>query len=152
MTNSLSNALHAWADIATRQSMENNRKFIHTQGYSFAQMNSLFFIHHHKPVTVNALSCHMGISKGGASQMIERLVELGLVNREEDPEDRRSKILTLTEQGLAFVQSAKNARHAWIEQFCETIPPNEAESIAPAIERLLEHMKKYKETELETEK
>ena len=152
MTEALSKALHVWADFATRQSMENNRKFIYTQGYSFAQMNSLFFIHHHKPVTVNGLSCHMGISKGGAAQMIDRLVELGLVIREEDPEDRRSKILTLTEQGVAFVLAAKNARHAWIEQFCQTIPQDEAQSIAPAIESLLEHMKKYKENELETEK
>lgn len=152
MSASLSKALHAWADLATRQSMENNRKFMHAQGYSFAQMNSLFHIHHQKQGTVNALSCHLGISKGAASQMIERLVELDLVDRKVDPEDRRSKILTLTEQGLAFVQAARDARHAWIDQFCATLPADEAEAIVPAIENLLEYMKKYKETETETEK
>ncbi len=42
MSLELSNALHAWADLATRQSMESNRQYMHERGYSFAQMNSLF--------------------------------------------------------------------------------------------------------------
>ena len=149
MSETLSKILHTWAELATRQSMENNRKFIHENGYSFAQMNSLFFIHHHKRGTVNMLSCHMGISKAAASQMIDRLVELNLVHREEDPEDRRSKLLSLTDAGLKLIQDSKQARHAWIDLFCETIEPSEAEPIAGALEKLVDRMKQYKENELE---
>ncbi len=151
MADTLSKTLHAWAELATRQSMENNRKYIHAQGYSFAQMNSIFYIFHHRHSTINDYSCAMGVSKAAASQMIDRLVELNLVNREEDPADRRSKLLTLTDAGLDFVRSAKVARHTWIDQFCETIEPEDAEDIAQALEKLVEHMKRYKENEAENQ-
>ena len=154
MSDELSKILHAWAELATRQSMENNRKFIHEGGYSFAQMNSLFFIHHHEQKTINHLATHLGISKAAASQMIERLVDCGLVNRDEDPQDRRSKLLSLTEAGLGIIRESKRVRHAWIDDFCQSLDSAEAETITQALEVLVERMKAYKEklTEKNTEK
>lgn len=145
MSLELSNVLHSWADLATRQSMENNRKFMHAQGYSFAQMNSLFFIHHHEQGNINKLACHLGISKAGASQIIERLVESGLVNRDEDPQDRRTKRLSLTEEGQALINNARVARHSWIDEFCASLGEDEKASIVKALDTLVEHLKSYKE-------
>jgi len=145
MSLELSNVLHDWADLATRQSMENNRRFMHAQGYSFAQMNSLFFIHHHEQGNINKLACHLGISKAGASQMIERLVESGLVNRDEDPQDRRTKRLSLTEEGQALIDNARIARHSWIDEFCACISEDEKAPMAVALNSLVEHLKIYKE-------
>ncbi len=145
MSLELSNALHAWADLATRQSMENNRQYMHERGYSFAQMNSLFFIHHHDQSNINELACHLGISKAAASQMINRLVEFGLVNRLEDPQDRRIKLLTLTEEGQALIRGNRVARHAWIDAFCAYLGEKDTAPIADALETLVEHLKAYKE-------
>ncbi|HPL81305.1 MAG TPA: MarR family transcriptional regulator [Anaerolineaceae bacterium] len=145
MSLELSNALHAWADLATRQSMENNRQYMHERGYSFAQMNSLFFIHHHERGNINDLASHLGISKAAASQMINRLVDLGLVNRLEDPQDRRIKLLTLTEEGQALIRGNRVARHAWIDAFCAYLGEKDTAPIADALETLVEHLKAYKE-------
>lgn len=56
-----------------------------------------------KPMTVAEAATHLRLSHSAASRAIDRLVRDGYIMREENPDDRRQKRLTLAAQGTALV-------------------------------------------------
>ena len=58
-------------------------------------------------LTVGQLAERMGLSKPTASQLVDRLVQLGLVARTEDPDDRRRARLSLSDAGRVRVTSLR---------------------------------------------
>lgn len=53
----------------------------------------------HGPLRGADLSDAFGMDKGGVSRQVQTLVDLGLVQRQPDPEDRRAILLDATEEG-----------------------------------------------------
>lgn len=58
----------------------------------------------------------MRVSLPAASQMIDRLVQQGLLERAEDPEDRRRKTLAVTTDARALLRKLREARGADYER------------------------------------
>ena len=50
------------------------------------------------------------IDKGAVSRQVQALLELGLIERTPDPEDRRAMILAITEEGRRRMTSVSLAR------------------------------------------
>lgn len=63
-------------------------------GFAFALLDA-------GPATAAALSAHIGITKQAAAQLVDLLVDRGCVRREDDPGDRRDRLLVLTDRGRA---------------------------------------------------
>ncbi|WP_211588988.1 MarR family winged helix-turn-helix transcriptional regulator [Allorhizocola rhizosphaerae] len=57
----------------------------------------------------NQLASGLMLSTGGTSNVVNRLVRLGLVEREPDPDDRRSTLIGLTPKGVALAEQAVRA-------------------------------------------
>ena len=56
-------------------------------------------------LTPTALSRSMMVSSGGTTKRLDRLEARGLVRRDPDPADRRGTLVTLTEAGLATIDT-----------------------------------------------
>jgi DNA-binding MarR family transcriptional regulator len=52
------------------------------------------------------------VDKGAVSRQVQSLLELGLIEREPDPEDRRAAILSITEEGSRRLASIAQARRS----------------------------------------
>jgi DNA-binding MarR family transcriptional regulator len=52
---------------------------------------------------INRLSEALGIKPNVATGIVQRLVDRGLIERREDPADRRVRLLTITEAGVALI-------------------------------------------------
>jgi len=76
----------------------------HATGLSHAQMSMLYMIFYHREVSPKDIVDYLGISKSAVSQMVEPLVDKGLVDRRYDPEDRRIIRLSLSAKGKQAVQ------------------------------------------------
>lgn len=63
----------------------------------------LFFLHYHPDHGVNDIARALQISHPAVSQVWVKLVQEGLVEREDDPLDNRRKIFFLTEKGEQLV-------------------------------------------------
>ncbi|MFD0273261.1 MarR family winged helix-turn-helix transcriptional regulator [Kitasatospora sp. NPDC127111] len=61
-------------------------------------------------VRVTDVGTHFGVGKATVSRQIRALEELGLVAREVDPLDRRSALVSLTEDGRRRYLGARDAR------------------------------------------
>lgn len=72
-----------------------------------------------------------------ASQMIDRLEADGLVYRIENPRDRRSKLVELTEEGVERMNHAYERHHALAQKLLEPLSEEERIASLSTFERLL---------------
>lgn len=99
---------------AIREQMRSGR----AAGMSIAQFRLLLFVRRNPGSGLSALADHMGTSLPAASQLVERLVNAGLVTREQDPQERRRVQLRLTDAGTAALAACDNRTRAWL---CERL-------------------------------
>ncbi len=62
------------------------------------------------------LSDAFGMDKGGVSRQVQALVDLGLVERRPDPEDRRAILLDATDDGRARLAAMSRSRSERFDQ------------------------------------
>ncbi len=63
------------------------------------------------PLTVGELADAVGITQPGATRSLAQLVELGLLDSRQTPDDQRRRILSLSRKGQALIDAAK--RDVW---------------------------------------
>lgn len=56
------------------------------------------------PATVRGLAAVMKVNKPAVTRAVDKLVDLGLMNRKRDPADARSVFLSLTKKGDRLVR------------------------------------------------
>src|SRR3972149_5862951 len=83
--------LHDWAEIFMRRSMRDFIQSSKDSGLSVSQLSTLFRLHPKGFCGVSEIGDHLGITNAAASQMVERLVQLGLLERAVGTHDRRVK-------------------------------------------------------------
>jgi DNA-binding transcriptional regulator GbsR (MarR family) len=80
-----------------------NREFfaaLQDAGISFSQLKCLGLLANaDASVSLGALSEQLGLSLAAVSRAVDGLVQRGQVKRQEDPNDRRSKLVTLSARG-----------------------------------------------------
>jgi DNA-binding MarR family transcriptional regulator len=59
------------------------------------------------PITLSALAERLTADKGMVSRTVSELEELGLITRTPDPEDRRSRLIAVTERGAERLAVAR---------------------------------------------
>lgn len=85
--------------------------FLHQTGLSRPQVHALLHIYHSGECPISEIGSLTNSSPAAASQMVERLVQQGLVERREDPQNRRIKKLSLTDKGLELINQGMTSNH-----------------------------------------
>lgn len=127
------NALRDWLEESMHRSIHAFIRHNRQSALSLSQTNSLFRLYHHGPSPVNDLANHLGITMAAVSQLLAPLEESDLIQRSEDPSDRRIKQIALTDKGYHKVQDSMRARHAWLEDLAAMMTPEEKAELLPAI-------------------
>jgi DNA-binding MarR family transcriptional regulator len=70
----------------------------------------------HGPVRAAELVDAFGMDKGGVSRQVQALCDLGLVEREADPADRRAMLIAATDLARTRVRELQQARTAVVDQ------------------------------------
>jgi DNA-binding MarR family transcriptional regulator len=78
------------------------------------------------------------ISFPAASRTVDDLFRRGFVERHEDPEDRRMKRVSLTDEGRAVIRRLNAARLSGLEQFTQNLTASERDALARALSKLLQ--------------
>lgn len=118
------------------RSMRDFHRFTRESGLSMSQLNALFRIYHGGVCGISDIGEHLGVTSAASSQMIDRLVQLDLLQRSEDPLDRRNKSLALTDKGRALIADSIEARRRWLEDLTRTLAPDQQAAIASALTTL----------------
>lgn len=73
------------------------------EGVTVAEWVLLRSLHDGKPCAPSVLARILGMTKGAISKLSDRLLEKGLLERTENPEDKRAHRLSLSEKGAGKV-------------------------------------------------
>ena len=128
-------ALHKFVEVFMRRSMQDFVLYSRNSGLSMSQIGALFRINK-SAINVSELGEEQGVTSAAASQMLERLVQLQLILRTEDPDDRRIKRLALTGKGHRALQEAMQVRQNWMDGLTNTLSENEKEQVTAALNLL----------------
>jgi len=85
------------------------------------------------------------VTTAAASQLVDHLVRLGLLERTEDLADRRIKRLTLTPAGHALAETLVDTRRKWMEKFTNSLTPEQRDDISKALQVLTEAARKIQD-------
>lgn len=130
--------LQRWMEVSMRRSMRHFVRYARDSGLSMSQLGALFHLHRRGIMGVTDLGEHLGVTSAAASQMLERLVQQGLIQRSEDPHDRRVKQIVLTEKGSLALKESIHARQSWLEEVAVCLSESDKKQISEALEILIE--------------
>jgi DNA-binding MarR family transcriptional regulator len=68
------------------------------------QLRAFAFVFAHGQTPTSRVAEALGIRPNVASGIVQRLVDRRLIEREEDPDDRRVRLLRITERGFALIE------------------------------------------------
>ena len=85
---------------------------------------------------MSEISERFEVTPAAASQLVDKLVQNGFIVREEDPKDRRAKMLNLTDKGRDLVQQGIEERYRWMDQLSGRLTEAERIQISEALDIL----------------
>ena len=86
----------------------------------FTQLAALYVLAEGSTTTIGELAEALGRSPSATSRLVDGLVKRRLVERREEPEDRRQRSISLTQRGQAILRVVDRAR---ADQFLTTVRP-----------------------------
>jgi DNA-binding MarR family transcriptional regulator len=110
---------------------------------SLPQLRTLFIIAHNKTSSVIQIAQHLGIGEPTASHLIEKLVQEDLVDRRDDPMDRRRAIIQLSGKGEKLIDRLlgwEEVLGGWMHQ----IPENDLVQFQRGLEAIIYEVSRKK--------
>jgi DNA-binding MarR family transcriptional regulator len=86
--------------------------------------------------SISDLAIAKNISRPAISQAVDTLVHKGLLTRTQSTEDRRFVALTLTENGIALLDTVFKETRAWMKERMSDLTDEELDSITNAMTSL----------------
>ena len=125
--------IREWSEVFMHRSMRDFKKFMDETDLSFSQINILMRLLHGGSTGVSEIGGQLGVTNAAASQAVERMVQLGLIERTEDHQDRRAKKLALTPKGRTLIGRGIEIRSQWVEGLTEALTPEQQSMIISAL-------------------
>jgi DNA-binding MarR family transcriptional regulator len=130
-------------ELLMHRSMKHFVGYLKERDLSMSHIGTLFMVHREGACGVTEIGEHLGITPAGTSQMLNRLVEEGLIERSEDAQDRRAKRIVLTPKGRETLHESLIARQQWLHQLVETLDSDERELVSEALSLLVEKARDF---------
>lgn len=112
---------------------------------TLAQVKALFVLHVDAPaqgyapgtLTIGALAERLGVGVPTASHLVERLVQLGMVQRREDEADRRRAFVAPTPRATELVERLRTLRIERMRRWLERLDDGELRALADGLRGLV---------------
>lgn len=102
---------------------------------SMAQLKGLFVLAH-GTMSVSEVGETLGTGKAAASLLVDRLVQVGLVDRSEDPVDRRRTLVQLTTEGERSVSRLREGGRERFREWLDRLSDNDLAALAQGMRAL----------------
>lgn len=93
-----------------RRSAGDTLSMLGEAGLTMAQLVAMHALAHAGAHSVSAIAATLRLSPAATSHLVDRLVQAGLVERHEDPDDRRAKRVAITPAGSTLVERVQHER------------------------------------------
>ncbi len=128
-----SKTLRAWMDAFMHRSMRGWGHFAKNTGLSMPQFSILMQLHYRGTCSISDISDRFDFSAAAASQLVDKLVQAGYLERAEDPSDRRAKLLTLSAKGGELLKEGIEERYRWMDDLASSLSAEERGKVSEAL-------------------
>lgn len=125
--------LYELLDVFTHRSMRGWNDFVKSTGLSMPQFSILMQLHYRGDFSISEVSERFGISVPAASQLVEKLVQAGYLERAEDPNDRRARLLSLSTKGKKLIEQGFKRRYRWIDKLMSLLNSEERAKVVDGL-------------------
>lgn len=126
-------ALRQFVDVAMHWTMRDRVHFAKTTGLSLPQFGILMQLHHRGDCGISDISERFDITAPAASQLVDKLVQAGLIERTEDPDDRRVKQIALSSKGRLMIETGSRERYRWMDKIVKELDPIQRDKVLQAL-------------------
>ncbi|GAA1481148.1 hypothetical protein GCM10009624_15880 [Gordonia sinesedis] len=106
---------------------------------TFSQLRTLFALGAgESPKSVNEIADAVQLSLAAAGRTVDRLVTDGLVDRREDPADRRIKRVSLTATGRELVDGQLTVQRELVQRFVAGLPGGRRAALTEALRSVVD--------------
>lgn len=105
------------------------------------QLRVIILLSFKEPVTPGVVAREFGVPKANVTTVINSLVEKGYIKRYENPNDRRSYLLSLTKEGKEQVDKLREFRSTIMKKILERISDEDLSCLVKGFEALVKAMK-----------
>ncbi|HLA06857.1 MAG TPA: MarR family transcriptional regulator [Anaerolineales bacterium] len=137
-----SQSIRSWMDVFMHRSMRGWSQFAKSTGLSMPQFSILMQLHHKGPCGMSEISERFDVTAAAASQLVDKLVQAGYIERTEDPSDRRAKLLKLSTNGAKLVDDGIQERYRWMDELAKNLTVDERDKVSEALTTLADAAKK----------
>ena len=123
-----------WA--VARQLRQMSKEALAPWGITPSQSRAVMTLLRHGTVRLSQLSEHLRIAPRSATEVVDGLQDLGLVERLPDPHDRRATLVRLTDRGAELGGAIRAARSAEAEGFFSKISESDRAELARILGQL----------------
>jgi DNA-binding MarR family transcriptional regulator len=134
--------LREWMDVFMHRSMRGWNHFAKSTGLSMPQFSILMQLHYKGPCGMSEISERFDVTAAAASQLVDKLVQAGYIERTEDPSDRRAKLLKLSARGAKLVDDGIQERYRWMDELSSKLSAVDQTKISEALSILTEEARK----------
>ena len=116
-------------ELLTRVAFRTASHLLDKVEFTLKQLRGLFTIAFEGAPTVGQLAELLGTGQPSASALVERLVQAGLVERIQDPSDRRRILVRLSPDGQETVAEFLGMRRAWYHTYLPRLREEDLEAL-----------------------
>ncbi|OBF94510.1 transcriptional regulator [Mycolicibacterium flavescens] len=98
------------------------------------QLRVMMMIATRGAVNLAAVAAGLQVSASNASRICDRLLKIGMVDRRDDPADRRNIALTLTSDGQVLIDRVIHHRRIAIRRILREMPAAQRETLVVALD------------------
>jgi DNA-binding MarR family transcriptional regulator len=109
------------------------------------QLRTLFFTSNQRGTNPGKLAAALGVTPPNVTGIVDRLVEQGLLSRQESPEDRRVLMLRTTEKGEAILSDLRERRTSSMREILAHLSLEELSCLAKGLSALTKAAQAYEE-------
>lgn len=111
--------------------------------FSNAELLTMGLLDQHEKLLPSALAEMERISAQAISQILNRLEEVGCVNRVMDETDKRKSVVSLTEKGIQHLHENRRIKEEWLVKAMDKLFSAEELSLIEAFLPLLQRLAEY---------
>ncbi|MCK8616435.1 MarR family winged helix-turn-helix transcriptional regulator [Gordonia sp. C13] len=106
---------------------------------TFSQLRVLCALGSHDgPMPVNAIAEQVQLSLAAAGRTVDKLVSCGFADRREDSSDRRIKRVSLTDDGMRYLETHLALQHETVRRFVAGLPAELRDNLCSALKPIVD--------------
>jgi len=126
----------------------NERKFYENQkfGLPFAEIRCLLLFKDERYLTVKGIAHKLDVAKSRVTKLVGGLLEKGMVERIEDPQDSRVKLICLTSAGRGRIREIEDFHNSVYQELLGHINAEDRSAALFYLEQIRDCMEAVKQT------